>query len=139
MGVVYKAEELELKRIVALKFLLPKLTRGREAKDRFIQEAQSALALDHPNIRTIYKINEGWLFIAMAYYGGMRLAKKVISKQLSVNSVIDFATQIGRELAKAGINYDTTDQTFDMTETLKQYPMPLTSLKDFVRERCGKV
>jgi serine/threonine-protein kinase len=104
MGVVYKAEDIKLKRTVALKFLPPDLTRDEEAKERFIHEAQAASALDHPNICTIYEIDEtedGQMFIAMAYYEGETLKKKVASNQLSVNSVIDYAIQIAQGLAKA--------------------------------------
>jgi serine/threonine protein kinase/Tfp pilus assembly protein PilF len=104
MGVVYKAEDLKLKRTVALKFLPPELTRDPEAKERFIQEAQAASALDHPNICTIHEIDEtedGQMFIVMACYEGETLKKKVISNQLSVDSAIDFAIQIAQGLAKA--------------------------------------
>ncbi len=90
MGVVYKAEDTKLGRTVALKFLPPEWSRDEEAKGRFIQEAQAASKLDHNNICTIYEINEtddGRLFIAMAYYEGETLKKKVSSGQLSVNSV----------------------------------------------------
>ena len=107
MGVVYKAEDLKLKRIVALKFLPPELTRDPEAKERFIQEAQAASALDHPNICTIHEIDEtadGQLFIVMACYDGETLKKKVISNQLSVDSAIDFAIQIAQGLAKAHLH-----------------------------------
>jgi len=114
MGVVYKAEDLKLKRIVALKFLPPELTRDPESKERFIQEAQAASALDHPNICTIHEIDEtadGQLFIVMACYEGETLKKKVASGQsreagsrsagLSVDSVIDIAIQIAQGLVKA--------------------------------------
>jgi serine/threonine protein kinase/Tfp pilus assembly protein PilF len=104
MGVVYKAEDTKLKRLVALKFLPMDLTRDDEAKERFIHEAQAAAALDHPNICGIHEIGEtedGQLFIVMAYYEGETLKKKVSSEQLSVNSVIDSAIQIAQGLAKA--------------------------------------
>ncbi len=104
MGVVYKAEDTKLKRFVALKFLPPDLTRDEEAKERFVQEAQAASALDHPNICTIYEIDEtedGQMFIAMAYYEGETLKKKVSGGQLPVNSIMDIAVQVAQGLAKA--------------------------------------
>ena len=58
MGVVYTAQDPRLKRQVAIKLLTPDLTRDDTAKQRFLQEAQAASALDHPNICTIYEINE---------------------------------------------------------------------------------
>jgi serine/threonine-protein kinase len=90
MGVVYKAEDLKLKRFVALKFLPPELLRDEEAKARFIHEAQAASSLDHPNICTIYEIDEippastlapeeqaGQMFIAMAFYEGETLRARI--------------------------------------------------------------
>jgi serine/threonine protein kinase/tetratricopeptide (TPR) repeat protein len=104
MGVVYKAEDIRLKRSVALKFLPFDLTRDEEAKERFVHEAQAASALDHPNICNIHEIDEtedGQLFICMAYYEGETLKKKVASGQLSVDSAIDIAMQIAQGLARA--------------------------------------
>ncbi len=106
MGVVFKAEDTRLKRIVALKFLPPDLSRDDEAKERFVNEAQAASALDHPNICTIYEIDEtedGRLFIAMAYYEGETLKKKVCPAEagFSVESVLDITIQISQGLAKA--------------------------------------
>jgi len=104
MGVVYKAEDLRLKRPVALKFLPPDLTRDEEAKERFVHEAQAASALDHPNICVIHEIDEtedGQIFICMAYYEGETLKKKVAGGQLPVDSAIDLAIQIAQGLARA--------------------------------------
>ena len=80
MGVVYKAEDTKLKRTVALKFLPPELTHDPEAKICFIQEAQAASALDHPNICTIHEINEtegNQTFICMSYYESETVKKKI--------------------------------------------------------------
>ncbi len=75
MGVVYKAEDTKLKRTVALKFLPLQTMAGAEEKARFHHEAQAAAALDHPNICTVYEINEadGQAFIAMAFVEGPSL------------------------------------------------------------------
>ncbi|KAA0231070.1 tetratricopeptide repeat protein [candidate division KSB1 bacterium] len=104
MGVIYKAEDTKLKRLVALKFLPPDLTLDEEAKERFVNEAQAASALDHPNLCTIYEIDEdeeGRMFIAMAYYEGETLQKKVASGKLQVADAIEIAIQIAQGLAKA--------------------------------------
>ena len=76
MGVVYTAHDPRLDRHVAIKVLPPDLTRDGTAKQRFLQEAKAASALDHPNICTIYEINEtadGQLYLVMAYYEGETL------------------------------------------------------------------
>ena len=104
MGVVYKAQDTTLNRFVALKFLPPDLTRDPEAMERFVNEAQAASALDHPNICTIHEIGEtaeGRRFICMAYYEGETVEKKVVSHQLSVDSAIDIAMQVARGLERA--------------------------------------
>jgi serine/threonine protein kinase/Tfp pilus assembly protein PilF len=104
MGVVYKAEDTRLNRFVALKFLSPELNRDAEAKERFIREARTASTLDHPNICTIYEINEtgdGQMFISMAYYEGETLKQKIKNNPLPFDQAMDIAVQIARGLARA--------------------------------------
>ncbi|MCJ7630036.1 MAG: protein kinase, partial [Longimicrobiales bacterium] len=104
MGVVYRAEDIRLKRPVALKFLPPHLVADLRAKDRFLQEARAASALDHPNICVIYEIDEtetGELFIAMAHYDGETLAEKLQRGPLPIPDVIEIARQVALGLSKA--------------------------------------
>ena len=103
MGDVFKAEDTNLKRTVALKFLPRELTLDDEAKQRFVHEAQAASALDHPNIGTIYEIDEadGKSFIAMACYEGGTLRDRMTAGPLPIAEAVDIATQIARGLAKA--------------------------------------
>ncbi len=110
MGVVYKAEDTKLKRIVALKFLPPELTRDPEAKKRFIREAQAASALEHPNICNIHEIDEtkpapgepvGQLFIVMACYEGETLKLKIEKGKLKIEEAVDYTIQIAQGLEKA--------------------------------------
>ena len=104
MGVVYNAQDTRLKRQVAIKLLPPELTRDETAKQRFLQEAQTASALDHPNICTIHEINEtadGQLYLVMAYYEGETLKERIERGPLEVDDAIDIATQVGQGLAKA--------------------------------------
>lgn len=104
MGVVYKAEDTKLKRNVALKFLPQGFASDMESRERFIQEAQAASALDHPNIYTIHEIDEhddDQMFIAMAYYDGETLMKKIEKGPLPLDISIDIAIQVGEGLAKA--------------------------------------
>jgi len=104
MGVVYKAEDTKLKRAVALKFLPSELTRDAEAKARFIQEAQAACALDHPDICTIYEIGEtgdGQLFIAMTLYEGETLKQKIERGPLATEGAVGIAVRVARGLGRA--------------------------------------
>jgi serine/threonine protein kinase len=104
MGVVYRAEDVKLNRMVALKFLPPELTRDPEAKQRFIQEAQAASALDHPNICTIHDIGEtgdGQLFMVMACYQGSTLKAKIEAGALAAEDAVEIALNIARGLSKA--------------------------------------
>jgi serine/threonine protein kinase/tetratricopeptide (TPR) repeat protein len=104
MGVVYQAEDTKLKRTVALKFLPPSLSNDSQAKKRFIQEAQAASALDHPNICTIHEIgdtDEGQSFIAMACYDGQSLKDKIKDERLRTDDAIGIIIQIAKGLARA--------------------------------------
>jgi predicted esterase len=104
MGVVYKAQDLRLERLVALKFLPPGLSPDQQEKERFIREAKAASALDHPNIGTIHEIAEtddGQIFIVMAYYGGETLKQKIERGPLPIKEAVDIAAQIARGLTKA--------------------------------------
>jgi len=103
MGVVYKAKDAKLKRTVALKFLSPELTRDKEAKERFIHEAQTASALDHPNICTVHEIDEdqGQMFIAMAYIEGQSLRGKVKAAPLKLDEALDIAIQVAQGMHEA--------------------------------------
>ncbi|MCF7885526.1 MAG: protein kinase [Candidatus Marinimicrobia bacterium] len=104
MGVVFKAIDTKLDRPVALKFL-PKIIADEESKEkRFIQEAKSASALDHPNICTIYEINEtkdGQPYIVMGYYKGETLSKKISEGTLEIEEALDIAIQIADGLSKS--------------------------------------
>ncbi|MDH3298581.1 MAG: serine/threonine-protein kinase [Gemmatimonadota bacterium] len=110
MGVVYLAEDQHLDRRVALKFLPPHLSTDEEAKQRFIQEAKAASALNHQNICTIHDIDEsepapgepgGQLFIAMAHYEGETLKKKLEAGALSLEETAAIGRQVAEGLAKA--------------------------------------
>ena len=80
MGVVYEARDPRLKRTVAIKLLPPDLTTDETAKQRFLQEAQAASALDHPHICTIHDVGEtddGHLYLVMAHYEGQTLKEQI--------------------------------------------------------------
>jgi serine/threonine protein kinase len=88
MGVVYKARDTKLDRLVAIKFLPHHIAANAEERERFKIEAKAAAALNHPNIATIHAIEEvdGDMFIVMEFIDGKELRKIVTSEQLSVNS-----------------------------------------------------
>lgn len=104
MGVVYKGIDTNLDRTVALKFLPAHLTISDSEKQRFINEAKAASALDHPNICTVFAIDEtkdGSLFIVMAYYDGYDLNHSVEKGPLPLKQVIDVSSQAAAGLQKA--------------------------------------
>lgn len=104
MGIVYKAQDMRLKRLVALKFLPPGLTRDPEAKKRFVQEAEAASALDDPHVCTIHDIDEtadGRVFIAMSFYEGETLKKRIQRGPLALADVVSLARQMAGGLAAA--------------------------------------
>ena len=104
MGVVYRAEDTRLGRIVALKFLPPMLAPNPRAKGRFLDEARAASALDHPNICTIYEVEEtaeGQLYLAMAFYEGETLKRRLARGPLPVAEALRIAFQVAQGLAKA--------------------------------------
>ncbi len=103
MGVVYKAEDTDLKRTVALKFLSSQALGGEEEMGRFIHEAQSAASLDHPSICTVHEINkaEEHTFIVMAYVEGQSLKGRIESGPLKLDEVVDLAIQVAEGLQAA--------------------------------------
>ncbi len=103
MGVVYKAKDDKLKRFVALKFISPLRFSEYKEKRRFIREARAAAALSHPNICTVYEIDEqeGLSFISMEFVEGETLNKKLCSHPLALPSVLDISIQIAEGLQEA--------------------------------------
>jgi serine/threonine protein kinase/Tfp pilus assembly protein PilF len=103
MGVVYKAEDSKLKREVAIKFLPRQIATNEVEKERFKIEAQAAAALNHPNIATIHAIEEceEEIFIVMECIEGKELKDLIDNTQISIDTVLDYATQIASGLQAA--------------------------------------
>lgn len=104
MGVVYKARDLRLGRLAALKFLSPRLRESTPHHRRLLREAQAASALDHPAICTVYEIGEaedGQLFISMAFCEGETVKEKLSRGPLAPRAAIDIAIQVASGLAEA--------------------------------------
>lgn len=103
MGVVYEAEDIKLERRVALKFLGPERVANDQSRQRFLREARSAAALNHPNICAVYEIDEagGQLFIAMEYCEGWSLREMIRKGPLPIPTAVSIVLQVADALAEA--------------------------------------
>jgi serine/threonine protein kinase len=103
MGEVYLAEDLKLGRRVAIKLLPPEATTDQQANQRFLREARSASALNHPNIVTIYAIEEaeGRHFIVMEYVEGKSLRERIERGPVDLPQLLDLGSQVAEALTAA--------------------------------------
>lgn len=104
MGMVYRALDVKLERLVALKFLPDEFVATKADKERFLREARTASSLDHPNIGVIHGIEEtpeGRTYIVMAFYEGETLARRISRGALPLGEALDIAIQIARGITEA--------------------------------------
>jgi serine/threonine protein kinase len=101
MGVVYRAEDLTLRRAVALKFIAPAKAGDEDVRRRFLHEARAAAALAHPNVCVIYEVDDGHGFLSMEYLEGETVAQKLKHGPLPPAEAIDIAIQAAQGLQAA--------------------------------------
>jgi serine/threonine protein kinase len=103
MGVVYKAQDTRLERTVALKFVAPHLVSDDTLRKRFQREAKAVAALDHPNICTVFEIDEGegTIFLAMAFVEGVTVRDLIAERPLNVRDALDIAIQAAEGIRAA--------------------------------------